>query len=124
MALITESKLLSDVALQNRVTMAIIHSGYSVIAEDPATPNHANRVALAKSAMQDPTGFTRSFYPFVVVQPGIVENGADSSLIDDSVIMSAVASLWDTIATLNSPQIPSLTAPILTPPPISFPQQV
>lgn len=111
MALITESKLLTDSALQNRVTMAIIHSGNSVIAEAPSTPNHDNRVALAKSAMQDPVGFTRSFYPYVIIQPGIVENGADSSLVDDLVILSAVAGLWDTVASLTASTIPFMLPP-------------
>lgn len=115
MALITESKLLTDTALQNRVTMAIIHSGNSIIAEDPSTPNHDNRVALAKSAMQDPVGFTRSFYPYVIIQPGIVENGADSSLVDDMVILSAVAGLWDTVASLSA--VSSFALPMMLPPP-------
>lgn len=123
MALITESKLLTDVALQNRVTMAIIHCAYGVVAEPPDVPNHANRLALAKNAMMDPTGFTRSFYPYTVVQPGIVENGADSSLIPDDTITYAVLGLWDTIANITVPQpTPGMMAiPILSPPPIPMP---
>lgn len=119
MALITESKLLVDVALQNRVTMAILHSANGVIAEDPSTPNHANRVALAKTAMSDSAAFSRSFYPYVIIQPGIAENGADSSLIDDAVIMSAVAGLWDTVANLLGPQMAGMLAPPLMPPPLA-----
>lgn len=113
MALITESKLLTDVSLQNRVTMAVLHSANSVIAEDPSTPNHDNRIRLAKSSMSDPVGFSRSFYPFVIIQPGIVENGADSTLIDDAVILSAVAGLWDTVANLGptGPVMPFIVTP-------------
>lgn len=122
MALITESKLLTDVALQNRVTMSIIHCAYGVVAEPPETPNHANRLALAKNAMTDPAAFTRSFYPYVCVQPGIVENGADSSLIPDDTIIYAVLGLWDTIANITVPQTgPLMGLPVLSPPPIPTP---
>lgn len=123
MALITEAKLLTDIALQNRVTMSTLHSANSVIAEDPGVPNHDNRVALAKAVMLDPNGFTRSFYNFVIIQPGIVENGADQTKIDDETIMYAVSLLWDTVASLMVgttpmgmmvPPPPPLPPPMLT----------
>src|SRR5215469_6589560 len=96
--LVTQSKLLADTALLQRVTMAVLQTASVILNENPAQPNHDNRLALANAAIRDPNAYSRSMYSMVIVQSGINEFGADSSQIEDTSIMTAVANLWDTIA--------------------------
>lgn len=107
MALSTEAKLLTDLNLQSRVVMAILHTSSNVINEAPDTPDHEARLALAKAALSNPTLYQAQMYNYIIIQPGIVEHGADSTVIEDQVILDAVSSVWNTFATqIFPPAIP------------------
>jgi hypothetical protein len=107
-ALLTQSKLLTDSGFQHRVAMAILHTASMVLSEDPATPDHANRVALAKNTMRDPGAYSRAMYNYVIVQPDIYPNAADPSLISDDDVQNTVNSMWNTWAGQMADVAPSM----------------
>jgi len=116
--LITQAKLLSDQALQSRTTVAILHIATDVMNEATDTPNHDHRVTLANAAMKDPFTYMRAMYNYLIVQPLIVDNGADSSQIPDPDIINTVSAMWDTFANqmAGSPPMPM---PMMPPLPVS-----
>jgi hypothetical protein len=123
-ALLTQSKLLNDLSLQQRVAMAVLRISNDVINEDPNAPNHANRYALAQAAMRDPASWGRSMYNYIVVQPGINEHGADSSQIADQTILDAVSAMWDSwAAQMTSPAPMMMMPPPPPPPPLPLPTE-
>lgn len=113
MALSTEAKLLTDLSLQSRVTMAILHTSSNVINESPETPDHEARIALAKAALSNPQQYQVQMYNYIIIQPGIVEHGADSTVIDDQVILDAVSSVWNVFATQIFPPAVPLPPPVM-----------
>ena len=114
MPLSQEAQLLNDSALQQRVVMAVLHIASDVINEDAATPEHESRANLAAACMRDPQTYARQMYFYIVIQPGIVEHGGNSSEILDQTILDTVSGLWNTFATEVFP--PATPAP----PPIAF----
>lgn len=123
--LITQSKLLTDQPLQSRTTMAILHISTDVMNEPTDTPNHDNRVALANAAMKDPVTYMRTMYNYLIVQPLIVDNGADSSQIPDQDIINTVSAMWNLFADQMAAPAPPIAGPAMMPlplpPPISLP---
>jgi hypothetical protein len=96
--LVTQSSLLIDAVFKNRTTMAILHTAESIQYEDPATPNHDNRIGLAAMAFKDPISTMSSMYTYIIIQPSIYVGAADSSTIADQSIMDAVSAVWDQLS--------------------------
>lgn len=76
-----------------RVSMAVSARAVAVSQEPPGgpPPNHANRVALAKAAMNDPNRFAVPFAQAMASQQ-MDQNSTDAA------ILSAVATGWDYMA--------------------------
>jgi len=101
--------------------MAILKISNDVINEDPNTPNHSNRIALAQAAMRDPSGYMRAMYSYIIMQPGINDFGADSSQIDDQTIINAVSAMWDLFAGSPNPTPAAMMVPPVPRPPMLMP---
>jgi hypothetical protein len=119
--LITQAKLLNDQSLQSRTTMAILHISTDVMNEDPATPQHDQRLALANAAMRDPNTYMRSMYNYLIVQPLIVDEGADSTQIPDQAILDTVSAMWNTFAAQMVQPMPLMPMMMPPPPPLPLP---
>jgi len=87
----TEQKdLAENHSFRRRLQMAVIKAALDIQAEDPATPNHAERSALAYRALHDPMGLARKMAYGAAVLPG--ESAKDAEL------QAAVAGIFNAYA--------------------------
>lgn len=75
-----------------RVTQALVKACIAVAAEDPATPNHANRIEYSKEVLNDPERAGQ------VVAMGVVTNTSIDASSLDSDIEWTVNSMFDAYA--------------------------
>jgi len=77
--------------LQGRVQMAAAKTAQNVGSEDPSTPNHAARTALASRVAQTPTAYTGAFTNLLCAE-GITQASTDAD------ISNMVSAVWNTMA--------------------------
>ena len=82
-------------SLKPRVTVAIAKACFSIFAEPGSTSNHAERVAWAKSALQNTTVVAESMMWAVISDSAILAAGNSAT---DGEIVSAVNSFIDIFA--------------------------
>jgi len=78
-------------SLQARVQMAALAAAQNISTEDPATANHANRVALAQNVARSTDGFRVPFTNMLCAE-GITANSTDGD------ITNMVSAVWNTMA--------------------------
>lgn len=81
----------SDATFDERVTVAVVNAAIAIVSEGTGTANHANRVALAKAALNNPNPYGALF------ALGVVANQTldDLTTITDATIQSTVNALWN-----------------------------
>lgn len=93
--------LLNDVGVQNRVKFAFLLVARNLRSEDPATPNHANRVIFANRVFAG--GLQKVTLPHqmmeVLTSPSVVINGAAST---DGDIFSAATAAVPTLVDMET----------------------
>jgi hypothetical protein len=85
----------TDTLLRQRCQISIESSAHYIIGEDPATPNHANRVVWANKTYSDPEAMIRTMMGAIVQDQIIYENGNN---VTDAQIDQVVAPLIDFFA--------------------------
>ena len=96
--LVTQALLLGDQSFMSRATMAMLHTASNIQYEDPATPNHANRIGLAGMAFEDPNNTLKRMYNYIIIQPGVYTGAGNTSTIADQAILDAISAVWDQMA--------------------------
>lgn len=99
--------LAADPRFLTRLKSACLVIAEQVVSENPATPNHAARLALATTMLRTPSR-SADFAQFMVVRPNVIGFATSYSFIDaailtaagDADIQSQVATDWDTLTTL------------------------
>lgn len=76
-----------------RTRAAIALTAYDVLNESPATPFHAERVALAQSSLRGPS--ESPFFAWLLVHPLIQSDGA---AISDANLSAVISALWNVAA--------------------------
>jgi hypothetical protein len=79
----------------SRVNVSVAQTAKYILIEDPATPNHAERIKWADYAMINLARAVAQVMTFVVTDAAIVDNGVDST---DEQINAAVAAAVNPIA--------------------------
>jgi len=92
MGFLDQQQLARNANFRLRVQHAMVKASIAVMAEDPATPNHAARAAFAQTALGEPERTSARMAMGVVTNPVI---SADSS---DSDIEFTVNSMWNAYA--------------------------
>lgn len=86
-------EILTDTVLQNKIRAAMCKTAVAIKFEDPATPNHAERLAVAKRWLNDVNGNADDVQRYVIASYSS-SNPSDSSAtvlaMDDATIQSHV----------------------------------
>jgi hypothetical protein len=87
--------LLDDVTMQKRVLYARLRTAAFMLIEDPATPNHAARIAWANKALNEGLQMTlRQLMLHVITDPNVSAAGAAAT---DAQLQGAVDALQATM---------------------------
>lgn len=81
-----------DTLFLRRVQMIIQKSAIAIAAEDPATANHAQRVAFGNKVLMNPSGYAE------LMAQGVTTNAAITISSTDSDIEFTVNSEWNAYA--------------------------
>ncbi len=79
----------------NKLPVGVAYAAQDVLAENPATPNHAARVTWARNALSDPSGMARKMTYGVLADPAV---DAAWPAVSDAQIKAAVFALVDAFA--------------------------
>ncbi len=90
-------ELYSDSALRNRVEIALILAAEAVRTEDPATPNHAARLAWARQVLSNPQTWLMPMFRLLLAAHSSVE-ASQISAASDALIAGKVAEAVDFFA--------------------------
>lgn len=98
MALIDKYELGADPVWRGRCQSAALEAATAVMAEDPTTNGHANRIDFANRVLLQPSLTTPAMAFGIAAQPGIT--GPDAT---DSDILFTTNSLWDAWSGVSVP---------------------
>jgi hypothetical protein len=90
-------ELYSDSALRNKVEIALILVADAIRGEDPATANHAGRLAWAREVFRNPQTWLMPMFRLLLAANQSAEAGRISG-VSDAVITSKVAEAVDFFA--------------------------
>lgn len=85
--------------LRGRFEGAMVKAAWSVLAESEETPNHANRLALAKKTMLNQVAMIEKYYLFFLSNAtiqGNIEASVDPS--DNDIYYVVATDLYNTVA--------------------------
>ena len=85
--------------LRGRFEGAMVKAAWTVLAEDGATENHVNRLALAKKILLDQTDMIEKYYLFYLSNTtiqGHLEAGTDPT--DGEIYYVVLTELYNTVA--------------------------
>lgn len=77
--------VLNEPALRDKIRSAVVKTAVAIKNESDATPNHAERVAWAKAALQDPNGMAERVTRYVVAANAALELAAITGLSDTDI---------------------------------------
>jgi hypothetical protein len=107
----TQQRLAADATFQGRVRAALATVAWQVLNEDPATPNHANRLTYARNVITNLTFGAQTASPWLVERPNLrafetsydFESGTVVTAAADADIESQIATDWDVLAGVAAP---------------------
>jgi hypothetical protein len=113
----TQQRLAADLTFQGRVRSAIANVAWSVLGEDPGTPNHAARQSFARSVINNLTYSAQTVTPWIVERPNLLAfatsydftAGSVVTAATDADIESQLLTDWDVLAGTGT--VPALAAP-------------
>ena len=99
--------LASDPRFLLRLKGACVVVAEQIFAEDPATPNHAARLALATSVLRTPES-SAAFAQFFVMRPNVIDFATTydfhalqvTTAAGDADLQSQIATDWNTLTAL------------------------
>jgi|SRR5262245_44663157 len=102
----SQMTLATDTNFQRRLASLLLQEGAVVAAEDPATPNHDKRRALADRIIASPLAMAAQLAPTVANGTNLVaadtqydfEGGFTITTAADDAIRSQIATLWNLMA--------------------------
>jgi hypothetical protein len=117
----TQQRLAVDVTFQGRIRSAIANVAWSVLGEDPGTPNHDARVTYARAVINSLSGAAQTVAAWIVERPNLLAfattydfvAGAVVTAATDADIESQLATDWDVLA--GTSPAPALAAPTVPP---------
>ena len=86
--------------LRGRFEGAMIKAAWAVITEDAGTENHANRLALAKKILLDPTDMIEKYYLFYLSNSSIQASLNDTT--DSDIYYVVFTELFNTVANADA----------------------
>jgi hypothetical protein len=92
MTALEQYDLAHDSAFVRRVTQLTVKSAIAVSSEDPATANHAARIAWGNKVLLDPAGYGS------LMAHGVVTNAAITAASSDSDVEFTINSMWNAYA--------------------------
>jgi hypothetical protein len=116
----TQQRLAADVAFQGRVRSAMANVAWQMLEEDPATANHANRAAFARSVINSLSLAAQTAAAWLVERPNLLDfatsydfpSGQIVTAAGDADIESQLVTDWDILAGTST------ATPVLLPPPV------
>lgn len=102
----SQMQLAADPNFLKRLASLLLSEAGVIAAEDPATPNHDKRRALAQSVLMTPDQMTRNLSPAICNATNLVaanttwdfEAGICETDASDAAIRSQIATLWNVLA--------------------------
>jgi hypothetical protein len=88
----------TETLLRQRCQISIESSAHYIIGEDPANPNHANRILWANAVFSNPESMTGMMMGAIVQDPLVYQNVPPETAITDAQIDQVVAPLIDFFA--------------------------
>jgi hypothetical protein len=79
-------ELYSNSALRNRVEIALILVAETIRTEDPATPNHARRLAWARTVFSDPQRWLMPMFRLLLAVQSAPEAGPIGDASDELIV--------------------------------------
>ena len=73
-----------------------------VILEDPSVPEHAARLALATSVVNDPAAYRTRFTVYLATDPEVAAKGSTSAAVGEQMVLDKIDAIWTKIALLGS----------------------
>lgn len=95
--------LIANTTFRGRVRYAMIQETNGVLPEDPATPNHDNRIALAKAVLAAPDSCVDRAMPVLLTNTDISNSAPDGASLPDETLSAVIAAAWNAIANLMFP---------------------
>ena len=86
--------LLGDPTFEKYAKAASVYQARLVVSEASTTPDHAARLRLADAVVTDPDWMTQRAVSILATDPNVNSKGSDVTLIDQSIILTSMASAW------------------------------
>ena len=96
--------LLGDPTFEKYAKAASVYQARLVVSEASTTPDHAARLRLADAVVTDPDWMTQRAVSILATDPNVNSKGSDVTLIDQSIILTSMASAWTSMAKLLFPE--------------------
>lgn len=102
----SQSALAADNNFQKRLSSLLLSEALVVAAEDPLTPSHAQRRALAQSIINNPTSMAFSLGPAICNATNLVAGTTSYNFdalavetdVSDAAITSQIGAIWNVLA--------------------------
>jgi hypothetical protein len=116
----TQQRLAADITFQGRVRSALANVAWSVLGEDPGTPNHAARETFARSVINSLTYAAQTVSAWLVERPNLLAfattydftAGAVVTAATDADLESQLSTDWDVLAgTSTAPALAAMPPP-------------
>lgn len=76
-----------------------------VVTEDPTSPDHTARVALAQAVVNNPDRFAGTFVSVISADPAICGVGSDITVIGQGPLLTSISQSWTPLAKLLFPPV-------------------
>lgn len=97
-ALANAALLMNDAAMRQWLIAAGAYQARVVYTEDPATPDHAVRLLLAKDVLMNPSFISDRLLTLICTDPVVANMGSTASAVGENTCLAKVAELWTLLA--------------------------
>ncbi len=100
---IDRNALMTNAEFRGRVRYGMINETNGVLAEDPATDKHAQRVALANGVLAAPDSYVERAMPILLTDGNVAGSAPDGASLSDETLQGTIGAAWNKIAELAFP---------------------
>ena len=90
--------LMRDDTLMSKIMAVQVYVARNVVIEPLNTPNHTERLALAKTSIYNPSQYAAQLRNIIACDPDICGTYSSGSTIPDSVLMTKMGDLWTPVS--------------------------
>lgn len=104
-ALTNAVALMNDFTFRQYCQAASVYTATTVVSENTSTPNHTNRLKLAKKVLDNPEYLTGRLVSVMATMPDIAQLGitiGDDGAISEAAILAGAANCWDALSILDA----------------------